>query len=112
MTLRNKAMPATNAADVAWRRDFIEPPCLFGVQSEVCELQEPHPRSSCECGSRGILQTEKALIHTSLRSSLKSSSARFSLSKKNAAGKRCATPIVPADVRIVGQGRRACKEIE
>jgi hypothetical protein len=32
--------------------------------------------------------------------------------EKNAAGKRCATPIVPADVHIVRQGKRACKGIE
>jgi len=36
----------------------------------------------------------------------------FTFEKRTLTGKRCATPIVPADVRIVGQRRRVCKEIE
>jgi len=58
--LRNKAMQATDAADVTWRRDFIEPPCFLGAQAEIRERPGTTRRSSlCECGPRRIPQNRE-----------------------------------------------------
>ena len=74
-------MQQTSAADVARRRDFIEPPCLSANKPDPRCRKLTNDRSVCWREPRSLSQTDYALIHTRLRSG-KSSSALFTFEKE------------------------------